>query len=442
MIVAPTIVVQIVAIYVFYYSYVDTISKHMARGVLGEMLFVKNSVYIRNSKQLVSEFSRNVDLKFYFKPGKTLPKKPKSFRERHKDSVLLKFFDPLPLIDPLNRFKIEMEGYGFKNSILYQNPKNDDYITVKTQVKGGVIVFQVPSKRITSSTKYVFTLWMLLTSLLVSIVSILFLRNQIRSIRGLSAAAEKLGRGGDVPDFKPSGPKEIRSVGISFIRMKERVMRQITQRTQMLSAVSHDLRTPLTRMKLQLEMMPDGEVKEEFRVDIADMQKMINEYLEFAKFGSGGEKEQDKNIKIKEFLEKIVNYYQKMDKNIEHNLNIDENLEIAARKGGLKRAMRNLIDNSFNYGTKVVVSCEASKNSIKIIVDDNGCGIPTGQRDNIFRPFYRIDDSRNLDKTSGKLGGAGLGLAIVMDVISSHGGKVKVDDSPLGGLRMVVYLPI
>lgn len=434
MIVAPTIVVQIVAIYVFYYSYVDTISKHMARGVLGEMVFIKNAVYIKANPQLVSEFSKNVDLKFYFQPGKIL----KNTRQKSQKNKEEGFFDLSPITDPLNRFKIEMEGYGFKNFVIYQNPKDDDYITARVQLKGGVLNFQVPSKRITSSTKYVFTLWMLLTSLLVSIVSILFLRNQIRSIKGLSIAAEKLGRGGDAPDFKPSGPREIRSVGISFIRMKERIMRQISQRTQMLSAVSHDLRTPLTRMKLQLEMMPDGDFKEELKVDISDMQKMINEYLEFAKFGSGGEKEKAKNVKIKEFLEKLVSYYKKMNKDIEGHLHLDDDLEISVKKNGLKRAMRNLIDNSFNYGNKVLISAEATKNSLKIIIDDDGCGIPEVQRDSIFKPFYRIDNSRNLDNTSG----AGLGLAIVMDVVSSHGGKIKVDDSPLGGLRMVIFLPI
>lgn len=435
MIVAPTIVVQIVAIYVFYYSYVDTISKHMARGVLGEMIFIRNAVYIKANPQLVSEFSRNVDLKFYFQPDKVL----KNNKKKSKDES---FFDLSPIIDPLNRFKIEMESYGFKNFAINENPKDDNYITVRIQMKGGVLNFQVPSKRITSSTKYVFTAWMLLTSLLASVVSILFLRNQIRSIKGLSIAADKLGRGGDAPDFKPSGPREIRLVGVSFIRMKDRIMRQIAQRTQMLSAVSHDLRTPLTRMKLQLEMMPDGDAKDELKSDISDMQKMINEYLEFATFGAGGEKEKAKDVKIKEFLEKIISYYQKMNRDIDGHLHLDDNLEVAIKKSGLKRAIRNLIDNSFKYGTKVLISAEASSANVKITVDDNGCGIPQAQRENIFKPFYRIDNSRNLDKTSAGPGGAGLGLAIVMDVVSAHGGKIKVDDSPLGGLRMVIYLPV
>ena len=441
MIVAPTIVVQIVTIYVFYYTYVDNVSKHMARGVLGEMVFIKKSINIKGDKQLVQEFSRSIDLKFYFQPDKKLTKQVKPTKQRVKDNKILAF-DLSPIIDPLNRFKIELESREFSPFLIVKHPKDDNLIIVKNQLKNGVLNFYVSEKRIASSVEYVFILWMVFTSLLASLVAVVFLKNQIKSIKGLSIAAEKLGRGGDAPDFKPSGAREIRSVGISFIRMKERIMRQILQRTQMLSAVSHDLRTPLTRMKLQLEMMGEGEEVTELKSDIVDMEKMINEYLDFAKSG-GVEREQSKNINIVEFLQKIVSYYQKMGREIVCELNIDNDLEILLKKNAFKRALRNLVDNSFNYGTKVLISAEMVKNNLKIIVDDNGCGIKPEQRENIFKPFYRIDNARNLDKTPrSNSGGAGLGLAIVMDVISSFGGKIKVDDSPLGGLRMVIYLPV
>ena len=258
MIVAPTIVVQVVTIYVFYYTYVDNISKHMARGVLSEMVFIKNSINIKGDRQLVQEFSRSIDLKFYFQPSKKLTRQVKSTKQRVKDNKILSF-DLSPIIDPLNRFKIELENLGFTPFLIVKHPKDDNLIIVKIQLQNGVLNFYVPEKRITSSSKYVFISWMIFTSLLTSFIAVLFLKNQIRSIRGLSIAAEKFGRGGDAPDFKPSGAREIRSVGISFIKMKERITRQILQRTQMLSAVSHDLRTPLTRMKLQLEMMGGGE---------------------------------------------------------------------------------------------------------------------------------------------------------------------------------------
>ncbi len=412
----------------------------MARGVLGEMAFIRSSIDIKGNKQLVDAFSKSVDLKFYFQPGKRLKKQAKLTEQRLEDNKILAFFDPLPIIDPLNRFKIELENYKFTPFLIKPHPKNDDLLILKMQLRDGILNFYIPEKRITSSSKYVFTLWMISTSILASFISIIFLKNQIKSIKGLSIAAEKLGRGGDAPDFRPSGAKEIRSVGISFIRMKERIMRQISQRTQMLSAVSHDLRTPLTRMKLQLEMMAEDEATSELKSDIADMEKMINEYLAFAKSG-GVEREQIKDVNIEEFLQKMVNYYQKMDKNISYQSAIGNNLLVGIKKNAIKRAIRNLVDNSFHYGNQVLITSELHKNNLKIIVDDNGCGIPKDLRGDIFKPFYRIDNSRNLDKTS-RHGGAGLGLAIVMDVISSHGGKIKVDDSPLGGLRMIVSLPV
>ncbi|MCE3255366.1 MAG: putative two-component sensor histidine kinase [Rickettsiaceae bacterium] len=442
MIVAPTIVVQIVAIYVFYYTYVDNISKHMARGVLSEMVFIRNSINIKGNKELVRAFSRSIDLKFYFQEGQKLKKQVKHSRQRLKENKILSFFDPLPIIDPLNRFKMELEGRRFTPFLIKAHPKDDNLIIVRTQLSNGVLNFYVPEKRITSSSKYVFILWMVLSSLLASAVSVIFLRNQIKSIKGLSIAAEKLGRGGDAPDFKPSGAKEIRSVGISFIRMKERIVRQISQRTQMLFAVSHDLRTPLTRMKLQLEMMENSEATNDLKSDISDMEKMINEYLDFAKSG-GAEREKAKDVNINEFLQKMADYYQKMDRDISYISHINPELKMTLKKNALKRAIRNLIDNSFHYGTKVLITAETNKHNLKIIVDDNGCGISPNERENIFKPFYRIDNSRNLDKKpSSNSGGAGLGLAIVMDVISSFGGKINVDDSPLGGLRMVIHLPL
>ena len=440
MIIAPTIIVQIVAIYVFFYTYVDNISKYMARGVLGEMSFIRDSIDIKGNKELVLQFAKSVDLSFHFQPNKKINKRTKAPKEVLMENKILAFFDLLPIIDPLNRFKIELESYGFKTFSLKQDPNNDDLLIVKLQLPDGILDFYIPIKRITSSSKYVFTLWLILTSIITSIIAIVFLKNQIKSIQGLSNAAEKLGRGDNVPDFKPSGAKEIKSVGISFIRMKDRIMKQITQRTQMLSAVSHDLRTPLTRMKLQLEMMPDDEAKNELVADIYDMEKMINEYLDFAKFGNS-QTEAGKNVNIKNFLAKIVVYYQKMNRNISCDYDCDNNLEIFLKKNAFKRAMRNLIDNAFYYGTSVKITAFKTKNNFKITIDDNGCGIPQDKRVDIFKPFYRIDNSRNLDKTS-EQGGAGLGLAIVMDVISFHNGRIEAADSPLGGLRMIISLPI
>ncbi|MFT5703241.1 MAG: two-component system osmolarity sensor histidine kinase EnvZ [Rickettsiales bacterium] len=440
MIVVPTIIVQIVAIYVFFYTYVDNISKHMARSVLSEMSFIKSSIGVKGNKQLVEAFSHSVDLRFYYKPRTKLKQFTKTNTQRLEENKILQYFDPLPIIDPINRFKIELESKGFAPFFIIKDPEDEDFLIVQTRLNKGILSFHVPVKRITSSAKYVFTMWLILTSILTSLISILFLRNQIKSIKGLSAAAEKLGRGLNAPNFRPSGAREIRSVGISFIRMRDRMMRQIEGRTQMLSAVSHDLRTPLTRMKLQLEMMAEDEDVQELKSDILDMERMINEYLDFSKSGNV-QREQNKEINIREYLEAIVVYYQKMGKDITSKIDILKDFKLIIKKNSLKRAIRNLVDNSFHYGDKVEISAKINRQALKIIVDDNGPGIPEDQRSEIFKPFYRIDNSRNLDNT-GSGGGAGLGLSIVMDVISSHGGKIKVDDSSLGGLRIIILLPI
>ncbi|MFT6220273.1 MAG: two-component system osmolarity sensor histidine kinase EnvZ [Myxococcota bacterium] len=440
MIIVPTIIVQIVAIYVFFYTYVDNISKHMARGVIGEMAFIKNSIDIKGNKQLAVEFSENIGLEFYFLPGKKLNHKTVTITQKRENNKILDLFNPFPIIDNLNRFKIELEAQGFFPFYISKHPSDDSFFVLTTQLKKGLVKFYVPEKRVSNSAKYVFTMWLILTSILTSLISILFLKNQIRSIKGLSDAAEKFGRGGDDPDFKPSGAREIRSVGIAFIRMKERIMRQISGRTQMLSAVSHDLRTPLTRMKLQLEMMEDSEEVSELKSDIYDMEKMINEYLDFSK-SVNSHREHNIETNIKGFLEQIVVYYQKMNKDIVHNIDIADDFLIQLKRSSFKRAIRNLIDNSFHYGKKVEISAKIDHKTLKIVVDDDGCGVPEEQRKEMFKPFWRIDNSRNLDKTNAHAG-AGLGLAIVMDVVRSHGGEIKASDSPKNGLRMTILLPI
>jgi two-component system osmolarity sensor histidine kinase EnvZ len=347
------------------------------------------------------------------------------------------------LVDPYNRLKSELDNHGLKPYEIFESPDDDDFIIVKVQTKQGLISYDVPIKKITSSSSYVFTFWMILTALITSFISIVFLRNQIRSILELRDVAEKFGRGQNVENIKPRGSEEIRSLAISFIKMKERVMRQITQRTDMLSGVSHDLRTPLTRMKLQLEMMPKSEETEDLKNDISDMEKLVDEYLDFAR---SDDKEKSNLIEIKKFLqEKIINYYNKMNKRIDSFLNLNDDLEIPIKKLALKRALVNLIDNAFNYGSLVSLNASLSDNNLIISIDDNGPGIPKNERNNVFKPFYRIDNSRNLDKkatqfTSG--GGSGLGLAIAMDAITSHGGRIKLSDSPFGGLRVTIFIPV
>ena len=435
-IVLSTLIVQLVSIYVFYYTHLDVISKHMARSVVSEMLFVKKSINKPGYEKLLRDLSENTGLTFSFEERRRLKKRKIADSDWSK-SKLHDYINPL--IDPYNRFKSELESHELKPYEIFENPESDDLIIVKVQTRQGVLSFDVPIKKITSSSAYVFTFWMIAAALITSFISIIFLKNQIRSLRNLRDAAEKFGRGQDVPNLRPSGSEEIRSLAISFIKMKERVMRQITQRTDMLSAVSHDLRTPLTRMKLQLEMMAQSPEINDLKQDVSDMEKLVEEYLDFAR---AGEKEKNSSIKIAKFLqEKIIDYYAKMNKKIGNFIEISDELEIQIKKLAFKRALMNLVDNAFNYGDQVNFSAKISNKNLVITIDDDGPGIPAEERSNVFKPFYRIDNSRNLDKKIDS-GGSGLGLAIARDAVTSPGGHIKLSDSALGGLRVLIYIPI
>ena len=275
-------------------------------------------------------------------------------------------------------------------------------------------------------------------SLLLFLVAVLFLRIQVRSIADLATAAEDFGKGVDNKNFKPYGSSEVRRAGIAFIKMKERIQRQISERTQMLAGVSHDLRTPLTRMKLQLAMLPDGKSedglnKEEFLQDVDEMEKMLEGYLSFVS-GEGGEP--SGFVDMNEMILSILNKFRNSKALIRYTTN-DQVSAIQGREQALKRALTNIIGNAFNYGNTVSVSLESNNRKLEVTVDDDGPGIPPDKREDVFKAFYRIEDSRNKET-----GGVGLGLSIAKDIIVSHGGKIELADSPIGGLRVLISIPL
>jgi two-component system osmolarity sensor histidine kinase EnvZ len=436
-VILSAVIIQLVSIYVFYYTHLDVISKHMARSVIAEMVFVKTSINKPGYENLLRELTQNTGLQFSFQEKRKLKRKKIGDSDWRKS----KFYEYInPIIDPYNRFKSELQSHGLKPYEIFENPENDDFIIVKIQSEQGVLTFDVPIKKITSSSAYVFIFWMGLTIVITSILSIAFFRNQLRLIRKLSESAEKFGRGQDAPNLRVHGSQEIRSLTISFIKMKERVLRQISQRTDMLSAVSHDLRTPLTRMKLQLEMLKQTPEIDDLKNDVGDMEKLINEYLDFARFD---DKEKTKLVNVKEFLqEKIIAYYAKMNRIIINKINLEDDLNLHLRKLAFKRAIINLIDNAFNYGKEVMLSASKTYDNLSIIIEDNGPGIPELERENVFKPFYRIDNSRNLDSRP-NTGGSGLGMAIAFDAIIAHGGTIKLSDSQnLGGLKVEILIPM
>ncbi len=433
---ASALIVQLVSIYVFYYTHLDVISKHMARSVVAQMVFATKSINKPGYDKLLNELSIDTGINYSLEAKRRL-KKNKIADSDWKKSRLYQAVDPL--FDPYNRFKSELEEHKLTPYEIYKNPEDPNLIVVRVQSQNGIISFDVPVKKITSSSAYVFTFWMILTVFVTSWISILFFRNQIRSLKVLNEAAEKFGRGQDVPELKLSGSEEVRSLTISFIKMQERVMRQIAQRTEMLSAVSHDLRTPLTRMKLQLELMKQNDEVQDLKQDIGDMERLVDEYLEFVR---GDDREKMNPVRIKKFLEEeLVKSYAKVKRKVGAKILLKNDLEIPLKKFALKRALTNLVDNAFNHGKVVELGARVSRNNLILTIDDNGPGIPKTERSNVFKPFYRLDNSRNLDQKADS-GGSGLGMAIAMDAITSQGGRIRLSDSHLGGLRVMIFIPV
>ncbi len=311
---------------------------------------------------------------------------------------------------------------------------SEKWVGVQIQMDNGVLYVDIPQRRLFSTTTYIFLLWVFGASLVLLIISVIFMRNQIRPIRRLSTAAENFGKGRNVTNFKIEGASEVRQAGQAFLDMRTRIQRQISQRTDMLAGVSHDLRTPLTRLKLQISMMGDSPDIYEMKKDINEMEKMIEGYLNFVR-GEGREKSQ--YTEINELLRNITISAKRQGCTVDLELN-GIKCSIMLRQTAFKRSLLNIVSNAIKYADHIWITLnKKSKNEIEIIIEDNGEGIPEDKFEEVFRPFYRVDSSRNIDT-----GGIGLGLPIAMDIIHSHGGEIWLDKSKHGGLAVHITLPI
>jgi two-component system osmolarity sensor histidine kinase EnvZ len=304
-------------------------------------------------------------------------------------------------------------------------------VDIKVKVKGGVLRILAPIDRAYATHGDIFLLWMIVATVILTVTSLLFIRNQVRAIERLADAAEAFGRGGDA-DFKPHGAKEVRQAAQAFLDMKERLQRHIEQRTALLASVSHDLRTPLTRLKLELALAEPGPRTEEMKRDLAEMEHMIDEYLAFAR-GQGGESVE--TVAVRGLIEEVSEGAKRAGAQVK--VRIDPDLSMHVRPNAFKRALANLVMNAAVHGERVEVAARTVwDGGVEILVDDNGPGIPPDRYEEAFKPFSRLDEARNQNEK-----GVGLGLAIARDVARGHGGDVTLDKSPLGGLRAVVRLP-
>ena len=305
-------------------------------------------------------------------------------------------------------------------------------VLIDVQLPSGILKVSANEERLISSTTKIFIFWMIGTSLILFGVATLFMRNQVSPIRRLATAAENFGKGRDTPNFKPSGATEVRQAASAFMAMRNRLERQIQQRTDMLAGVSHDLRTPLTRMKLQLAMLSSNTEINELNSDVAAMEGMIEGYLNFAR-GEGTEERQ--TVNAGELLEGVAHDAGRNGTDI--RLNMGEPVELPLARAAIRRCLPNLPDTAARRANMIELSMHRNGSVLEIIVDDDGPGIPEDMREDVFRPFFRLDESRNMET-----GGTGLGLSIAQDIVHGHGGEISLSDAPAGGLRVLIRIPI
>jgi two-component system osmolarity sensor histidine kinase EnvZ len=309
-------------------------------------------------------------------------------------------------------------------------------VEIRVKHDDAILRFIATRTQTYASNSHIFLLWMIGTSIILLTVAILFLRNQIRPILKLADAADAFGKGRPFPDdFRPRGAREVRQASQSFIEMRDRITQHVEQRTTMLAGVSHDLRTILTRFKLELAFLPDTAETRSLRSDVNEMQHMLEDYLAFAR-GDGGEEAKPTNLRT--LLEEVHEESQSYGTPIELKLRRSkQDLVLPLKRNAFKRAVTNLVSNAVRYGDKIIIRAATEGNWLRVEIDDNGPGIPASERENVFRPFYRIDKSRNQDSAN-----SGLGLAIARDIAKSHGGTVTLGESSMGGLRAIISVPL
>ncbi len=418
-IVTPVILAQAVATWIFYDRHWDTMTNRLAFAVAGDIAMVISMLEHDPSADgrnwALAATAGSTDLIVTLEPGTRLPdaqKKPSGLLER----TLAKALE-----ERVRR------PFAINTRVAHE------WYEIRVQMPDGVLSVMSPERRLFSPTSYIFILWMIGSASVLFTVAIVFMRNQIRPIKRLAAAAEALGKGREVQNFKPEGATEVRQAASAFLLMRERIQRQINQRTEMLAGVSHDLRTPLTRMKLALDMLGDGPEVEELMTDVAEMETMIEGYLAFAR-GEGTEAVQPSDLT--RILNEVVAGARREGAEVMMDT-LPEDLVLPLRPNATRRCLANLLSNARRHGTRIWVRAERRGRGIDIVIDDDGPGIPATARDDVFKPFFRLDSSRNQ-----ATGGAGLGLTIARDVARSHGGDITLGDSPQGGLRVLVRLPV
>ncbi len=406
----PIVILQIVLAIVFYERHWENVTRYLTSAVAGEINALIWTYTNRDIDEALVFGNSFFQFSSRFLPGDRLPghvlaKRPTRV-ERHLDHAL---------------------GGALSMPFAIDTTRSS-HTTVSIELPEGLLVITVPKKRMESRTTDLFIYWMLGTSLALTLIAAYFVRQQIRPINRLAKAAEQFGRGIIDVSFRPSGAAEVRRAAHAFLAMRERIRRQIQQRTIMLASVSHDLRSPLTRMKLELAFIGDTEEVANLKRDIEEMERMIDVYLAFAR-GQG--EEASGAFDLAAVIQEVAS---EASSTVE--VRVREPLAFVGRQGAMKRCLTNVVDNACRYGHRTVLEGRSADRSIIITLDDDGPGIPEASRQEAFQPFVKLESSRDPN-----LGGGGLGLTIASDVVRGHGGDIILASSPLGGLRVQITLP-
>lgn len=417
----PLVLLQTVLLFVFMERHWNNITRRLsaatARDVAAIIEIYKEYPQDEDYKTLINIARNQMDISFQVLPKSDLPEETDS-----------------PFYSILDRRLTKEIRRRINQPFWIDTVGQSKFVEIRVALDDRVLKFLANRNHTYASNSHIFVLWMIGSSTVLMGVALVFLRNQIRPILRLSEAAESFGKGRPPPEnFRPRGAREVRQASFAFIEMRDRIERHVEQRTTILAGVSHDLRTILTRMKLQLAFLRDENDIEALKSDVDEMQHMLEDYMAFAKGDSG---EETSIADIGDMLTEIYEHARLSKENVNLRL-LPRHIPLEVRRNSFKRAVNNLVTNALRYADRVDINASTGRKWLTILIDDDGPGIPKHQREEVFNAFKRLDDSRNQNQ-----GNTGLGLSIARDIIRSHGGEIRLEQSPLGGLRAKVQVPI
>jgi two-component system, OmpR family, osmolarity sensor histidine kinase EnvZ len=413
----PLVLVQAIALQLFYGNHLNIVSRRLSGAIAGEIAY---------TVELLRQFQAPADREWVLQTAReqftldiTLEPGARLAHQKRVD-----------LLGPMDDDLAAALTEKFNAPFVMDWTTDPRSVLIRVQLPDGVLDVVAPRKRLAIGTLFLFVGWLVGSAGLLFAIAALFMRNQVRAIRRLARSAEAFGMGRDVPAIRPEGAAEVRQAAAAFNRMQERIRRFLAQRTEMLAGVSHDLRTPLTRLRLALAMLPRteelGQDVADMTADVAEMDRMIGGYLAFAR-GEGTEQAESVNLAM--ILDDVAVGARRAGALLE--LRVPADLTLKLRADAVRRAVTNLVDNARRHARHVVLAAVAQGRSVLVTVADDGPGIPADRRESVFRPFQ-----------SGSSGGTGLGLTIARDIVRAHGGEIVLEDSPLGGLRARIRLPV